>query len=332
MKILVTGGAGFIGSHVVDGYLEEGHEVVVVDDLSTGKPENVNPRATFHRMDIRSEEMIRIMAKESPDVINHHAAQISVPDSVSDPLKDADINIRGLLNILESAVKNNVKKVLFISSGGAIYGEADQYPTSEDFLPRPLSPYAVSKYASEYYLAYYQHHYGLPFTTLRYANVYGPRQIPKGEAGVVSIFMTNLLHGKPCTLNHFPDEPSGMTRDYCYVGDIVKANARALAAGSGETFNIGTGQGTKTLELFNIIYSSMKKMNPPLSEELSRPESQQARPGDIRRSCLVIDKARRELGWEPGMDLERGIGMTLEWWMNEVGEQRDECPRDPAGT
>ncbi len=136
---------------------------------------------------------------------------------------------------------------------------------------------------------------------------------------VQGIFMTNLLHGKPCILNHFPDEPSGMTRDYCYVGDVVKANARALAAGSGATFNIGTGQGTKTLELFNIIYSSMKKMRPSLSEELSRPESRQARPGDIRRSCLVIEKARRELGWEPEMDLESGIGMTLEWWMNEAG-------------
>lgn len=318
MKILVTGGAGFIGSHVVDGYLEEGHGVVVVDDLSTGKRKNVNPRATFHHLDIRSEEMVRIMATENPDMINHHAAQISVPDSVSNPLKDADINICGLLNILESAVKSNVKKVIFISSGGAIYGEADQYPTSEEFLPRPLSPYAVSKYASEYYLAYYQHHYGLPFTTLRYANVYGPRQIPKGEAGVVSKFMTNLLQGEPCTLNHFPDELSGMTRDYCYVGDVVKANVKALTAGNGETFNIGTGQGTRTLDLFNIIYSSMKKMNPPLSEELSRPESQQARPGDIRRSCLVIEKARQELGWEPEMDLEKGIGMTLGWWMNEA--------------
>ncbi len=319
MKILVTGGAGFIGSHVVDGYLEAGHGVVVVDDLSTGKPENVNPRAAFYHADIRSQEMGEIMAREKPDVINHHAAQISVPDSVSDPLEDADINIRGLLNILENAVKCHVKKVIFISSGGAIYGEAERYPTPEDCLPRPLSPYAVSKYASEFYLTYYHHHFGLPFTTLRYANIYGPRQMPKGEAGVVSIFMTNLLQGKPSYLNHFPEEPAGMTRDYCYVGDVVRANARALTAGTGEAFNIGTGQGTKTLDLFKIIYAAVREMKPGVSEALSRPEPQKARPGDIRRSCLVVEKAGRELGWRPETVLEKGIGMTLAWWIREAG-------------
>ena len=318
MKILVTGGAGFIGSHVVDGYLKAGHEVVVVDDLSTGKQENVNPEATFYEMDIRSEEVGKIMDKERPDVLNHHAAQISVPDSVSDPLTDADINIRGFLNLLENGTKHHIRKVIFISSGGAIYGHAEQYPTSEDFPPRPLSPYAVSKYASEYYLAYYGHQCGIPFTTLRYANIYGPRQIPKGEAGVVSIFMTNLLAGRPCILNHFPEEPSGMTRDYCYVGDVVKANEKALTGGAGQAFNIGTGQGTKTLDLFNIIYRAVNEIRPGLSEGLSIPERRQARPGDIPRSCLVVKKARQELGWVPETDLERGIRMTLGWGIKNM--------------
>jgi len=323
MKILVTGGAGFIGSHVVEGYLKAGHEVVVVDDLSTGKPENVNPHATFYEMDIRSDAVDKIIEKERPDVLNHHAAQISVPDSVSDPVMDADINIRGFLNLLQSGIKHRSKKVIFISSGGAIYGNAEQYPTPEDFPPRPLSPYAVSKYASEYYLGYYSHHYGLPFTTLRYANIYGPRQIPKGEAGVVSIFMTNLLAGRPCILNHFPEEPSGMIRDYCYVGDVVKANKKALTEGAGRAFNIGTGQGTKTLDLFNTIYSSVREIKPGLSEALSVPERQQARPGDIPRSCLVIENARQGMGWKPQTALEKGIRMTLDWWVEHAGQTRE---------
>lgn len=318
MKILVTGGAGFIGSHVVDRYLKAGHKVIVVDDLSTGKKENVNPEATFYETDIRSAEVGKIMGTERPDVLNHHAAQISVPDSVSDPLMDADINIRGLLNLLENGRKHQIKKVIFISSGGAIYGHAEEYPTSEDFPPRPLSPYAISKYASEHYLNYYGHQYGLPFTILRYANVYGPRQMPKGEAGVVSIFMTNLLTGKSCTLNHFPEDPSGMTRDYCYVGDVAKANEKALTKGAGQAFNIGTGQATRTLDLFKIIHGAVKEIRPGLSEGLSMPERGRARPGDIPRSCLVVRKARQELGWEPETGLERGIRSTLGWWIKKT--------------
>ncbi|NQU14227.1 MAG: NAD-dependent epimerase/dehydratase family protein, partial [Desulfobacteraceae bacterium] len=184
MKILVTGGAGFIGSNVVDGYVRAGHEVLVVDNLYTGKRSNVNPEARFYELDIRSQEVVKVMEKERPEVLNHHAAQMSVPDSVSDPIFDADINIKGLLNLLEAAVQYKVKKVIFISSGGAIYGEASEYPTSEDCEPKPLSPYAVTKYCSEHYLAFYRHQYGLDYTTLRYANIYGPRQVRHGEAGV----------------------------------------------------------------------------------------------------------------------------------------------------
>jgi len=313
MKILVTGGAGFIGSNVVDGYIREGHQVVVVDNLYTGKTANINPEAKFYPLDIRSKEIDVLMGKERPDVLNHHAAQISVPVSVEDPVLDAEINVKGLLNLLEKAKEYKVKKVIFISSGGAIYGEASQYPTSEDYPPPPLSPYAISKFSSEYYLNYYRHQYGLDYTILRYANIYGPRQIPHGEAGVVAIFMNNLLQEDCSTLNHFPEDQEGMTRDYCYVGDVVKANIEALTKGSGESFNIGTGRGTKTLVLYQGIYEAVKEIRPNLPESLATLERQKARPGDIRRSCLQVEKARNQLGWVPETDLKEGIRQTLQW-------------------
>ncbi len=313
MKILVTGGAGFIGSNVVDGYIREGHQVGVVDNLYTGKKANINPKAKFYPLDIRSKEIDTLMEKERPEVLNHHAAQISVPISVADPVLDAEINLKGLLNLLENAVKYDVKKIIFISSGGAIYGEATQYPTSEEYPPTPLSPYAISKFSSEYYLNYYHHQYGLDYTILRYANIYGPRQIPHGEAGVVSIFMDNLLKGIRSTLNHFEEDPEGMIRDYCYVGDVVKANVEAVTKGSGEFFNIGTGRGTKTLGLYQTVYGAIKASNPELPEELATLDSQQARPGDIRRSCLVVEKAGGKLGWIPETDLKEGIKLTLKW-------------------
>ncbi|MFZ0448041.1 MAG: NAD-dependent epimerase/dehydratase family protein, partial [Desulfatiglandaceae bacterium] len=287
MKILVTGGAGFIGSNVVDGYIREGHEVLVVDNLSSGKRSNVNPDARFYELDIRSREMGALLERERPAIINHHAAQISVPASVSDPVLDADINIKGLLNLLQGGVKIGVKKVIFISSGGAIYGEADEYPTTENYPPKPLSPYAVSKYASEHYLNYYAHQHGLKYTTLRYANVFGPRQIPHGEAGVVAIFMDNLMKGKTSILNHFPDSPDGMVRDYCFVGDVVKANILALTKGTGEFMNIGTGVETRTLQLYRTILDAFEKLHGKASPSFSTPEQKLARAGDLARSCLV---------------------------------------------
>jgi UDP-glucose 4-epimerase len=313
MKILVTGGAGFIGSNVVDGYIKAGHQVSVIDNLYTGKLENLNPKARFYHVDVRSEQLKKIVEEEKPEVINHHAAQISVPASVEDPLLDADINIKGFLNVLESAVKQRVKKVIFISSGGAIYGEATEYPTSETCSPRPLSPYAIAKFCSEYYLAYYKHQYSLYYTVLRYANIYGPRQIPHGEAGVVAIFMNNLLAEKPSTLNHFPGEPEGMVRDYCYVGDVVEANILALGGSGNDCFNIGTGTGTKTLELFRAIYEAVIRVNPEIPRALAEPVRKRARPGDLKRSCLIIDKAMKDLGWAPGTILEEGIRRTLKW-------------------
>jgi UDP-glucose 4-epimerase len=315
MKILVTGGAGFIGSHVVDAYIEAGHDVTVIDDLSSGKRENLNPRARFYQTDIRSEEIEKIFAVERPEVLNHHAAQISVPASVQDPVFDADVNIRGLLNLLQAARKNKTRKVVFISSGGAIYGEADEYQTSEDYPPQPLSPYAISKFASENYLDFYSHHHGLDYTVLRYSNIYGPRQIPQGEAGVVAIFMDRLLTGQGCTLYHFPDEPRGMLRDYCYVGDVARANIAALETGGLGVFNIGSGVGTHTLDLFNIIFESIKEKVPEISPSLKEPERGPARPGDLKRSSLNVDKAKKKLGWQAQVDLKVGIEKTLAWRM-----------------
>ena len=317
MKILVTGGAGFIGSNVVDGYIRAGHDVVVADNLFTGRKSNLNPGATFYETDIRSPEIEEIFAREKPEILNHHAAQISVPASVSDPLFDADVNLKGFLNLLETAVKHHVRKVIFISSGGAIYGEAKEYPTPERYWPKPLSPYAVSKFCSEFYLGYYRHQHGLEHTILRYANIYGPRQVPHGEAGVVGIFMTNLLEGKPSILNHFPDEPRGMIRDYCFVGDVVKANLSALTQGDGDFFNIGTGKETNTLDLYRVIYEAVEEIKPGLSPALSRLSAQRARPGDIRRSCLVVGKAKHGLGWVPETVLGQGIRLTLQWWFEK---------------
>lgn len=313
MKILVTGGAGFIASHVVDAYIDGGHDVVVIDDLSSGKRENLNPKAKFYECDIRSKEVGEIFKGERPDAVNHHAAQMSVPASVEDPLLDADINIKGLINILESAKECGTKKVIFVSSGGAVYGEADEYPTTETYPPKPLSPYAISKYAGEHYLSFYGRRYGMEHIVLRYSNVYGPRQIPHGEAGVVAIFMENLIHGRSSTLYHFDGEPRGMTRDYCYVGDVAVANVAVLKEGISGVFNIGTGVETYTEDLFNIIFKAAAKEIPGLSLELGRPGKGAARHGDIKKSCLDASKAAEELGWRGETGLEDGILSTLKW-------------------
>ncbi len=313
MKILVTGGAGFIGSNVVDAYLEAGHDVVVMDNLFSGKWENINPSAKFYLMDIRSAEVSKVFEKEKFDMINHHAAQMSVPASVEDPLFDADVNVKGFVNLLEAAKDTEVKKVIFISSGGAIYGEAKEFPTTENSPALPLSPYAITKSVSEQYLAFYNHQYGLDYTILRYANVYGPRQIPHGEAGVVAIFMDRLLAGKKSTVFHFPDEPRGMTRDYCFVGDIVQANLLALDKGSGDAFNIGTCRETHTADLYKEVFSSMKKLLPNLSDDLLGYETGAGRAGDLTKSCLVCEKAKKVLGFEPFHNLEHGLDKTAAW-------------------
>ena len=316
MKVLVTGGAGFIGSNVVDAYIEAGHEVVVVDNLYTGRRENIHPKARFYLMDIRSRELYKLLEYERPEVINHHAAQISVPASVRDPIFDASVNIEGFINVLEAARRVKTHKIIFISSGGAIYGEAKEYPTSEAYPPQPLSPYAIAKAVSEDYLAFYQHQYGLDYTVLRYANIYGPRQIPNGEAGVVAIFMDTLLQDRPCTIYHFSSEPGGMIRDYCYVGDVVRANLLALERGSRTAVNIGTGKETQTQTLFETIFEAVSRRH-PMNNALRMPDRAPARPGDIQKSCLNIDLARTVLGWIPEIDLVDGIKKTLDWRIGE---------------
>ncbi len=313
MKILVTGGAGFIGSNVVDAYIQAGHKIVIVDNLYSGKMENINSDAKFYLMDIRAKELKKVIEIEKPDIINHHAAQISVPYSVENPSFDASVNIQGMINLLECARETGVKKIIFISSGGAVYGEAEEYPTTETYPPQPLSPYAIAKAVCEQYLAFYNHQYGLNYTVLRYANVYGPRQIPQAEAGVVSIFMDNLLNARPCTIYHYPEDTDGMIRDYCFVGDIVEANISALTGGDCQIVNIGTGKETKTRQLFNTVFEVISRHIPDLDPALANPKLAPARAGDIKRSCLNVTKAKKVLGWEAHTSLEDGISRTLSW-------------------
>lgn len=317
-RVLVTGGAGFIGSHVVDACIAAGYEVAVVDNLSTGRMANLNSAARFYQIDIRSDDLEAVFRQKKPDIVNHHAAQMSVPDSVRDPKFDADVNVLGFLNLMECAIRHQVKKIIFISSGGAIYGESDIYPTPETYPPQPLSPYAATKLIAEHYLQFYRHQYGMDYTVLRYANIYGPRQIPKGEAGVVAIFIENMLAGRPSVVNAYPDEPRGMERDYCYVGDAARANILAMAPGSAasEVFNIGTGIATKTADLYDIIYKAYAVAirertgaDPDLS--LTNPRREPARKGDLTRSCLDAAKARIILGWAPSLNLNEGIRKTL---------------------
>lgn len=323
-RVLVTGGAGFIGSHVTDACIAAGYDVAVVDNLSTGRMANLNPAARFYQIDIRSDDLNAVFRQEKPHIVNHHAAQMSVPDSVRDPKFDADVNVLGFLNLMECAIRHQVKKTIFISSGGAIYGETDIYPTPETCQPRPLSPYAVTKLIAEHYLQFYRHQYGMDYTVLRYANIYGPRQIPKGEAGVVAIFIENLLAGRPSVVNAFLDEPRGMDRDYCYVGDAAWVNILAMAPGStaGDVFNIGTGIPTKTADLYDIIYKAYAAAihehtgadpDPPLAT----PRREPARKGDLTRSCLNIEKARSMLGWKPSVPLIDGIRKTLAWYQTD---------------
>ena len=315
MKILVTGGAGFIGSHVVDAYIEAGHDVVVVDNLLTGNLKNLNPRAGFYLLDIRAKELEKVFEIERPDVVNHHAAQISVPLSVQEPAFDADINILGLINLLENSVRYKVKKFIFASTGGAIYGVTDNLPTPETEPPRPLSPYAISKLASEHYIMFYHHQYGLDYTILRYANVYGPRQIPHGEAGVVSIFITSILKDRVPTIYHYPDAPEGMTRDYCHVYDVARANLLALERASGMTLNIGTGIETTTEALYRGVLGALRGEGVPVDGRFESPEKGPARPGDLPRSALLPDLAREHLGWEPEVGLEEGLRVTARYFI-----------------
>lgn len=305
-RVLVTGGAGFIGSHVAEAYRDAGDRVWVVDDLSTGRPENVPDGVELVRMSVVDDRLGELFrAVGGFDVVNHHAAQIDVRSSVSDPRRDARINIDGTLNVLERAREHGTGRVVFVSSGGVVYGEPEVRPTPETAPKAPLSPYGVSKLTAEYYLHYYQRIHGLEYVALRYSNVYGPRQDPHGEAGVVAIFSTRLLRGEPLII--FGD--GLQTRDYVYVKDVVRANLLVTDADLPErdalddrAFNVGTGVETSVVELADALMDASGR-----SAEVSHAA---ARPGELLRSCL--DCARlRALGWAPGVTLAEGLGATF---------------------
>jgi UDP-glucose 4-epimerase len=302
MKILVTGGAGFIGSNVADGFIAEGHQVVIVDDLSTGFQENVHPRATFYNLDIRDSGLAEIFEKEKPDLVDHHAAQIDVRKSLLDPMFDAQVNVLGSLNLIQQCVQYGVNKVIYASTGGAIYGEPDYLPADEEHPIRPLCQYGASKHSVEHYLYLYRHHYGLSYTVLRYPNVYGPRQDPHGEAGVVAIFTEALLREQRPTI--FGD--GSHTRDYVFVSDVVAANLLAMESGDGQVMNLGWGREISVSQ----IYAALKKHIAPHIDPLYAQE----RLGEIHRISLDSNKAQRELGWRPRVDLDEGIGRTVEYY------------------
>lgn len=297
-KILVTGGAGFIGSHVVDGCIAAGHTVAVIDDLTTGSRDNLNPEAAFHEIDIRSENISEIFAIEKPDYVLHLAAQIDVRRSVREPMFDADVNIVGSINLLECCVKHGVKKIVFASTGGAIYGEPAELPASEACPPGPICHYGASKLAVEHYIRLYQALYQLPYTILRFPNVYGPRQSPEGEAGVCSILIGLMREGKTPTLYGH----GAPLRDYVYVGDIARGAVLALDKGDGTTINLGSGKGTSVQELFDALKSIVGFEGAPKLEDL--------RAGEIEAVYTTGDRARELLGWEPTMALHEGLVNT----------------------
>lgn len=305
MRILVTGGAGFIGSNVVDLYIKKGHYVAVVDNLSMGSLKNVNKKAKFYKIDIRDKKIFNIIKKEKIQIINHHAAQISVPDSVRDPFTDADINIKGTLNLLDAAIKNKVKRFIFISSGGTVYGTPEKLPAKENFKIAPENPYGISKVAGENYVKFYSRQYGLKYVILRYSNVYGERQIPHGEAGVVAIFIKKILKGERPVI--FGD--GRCIRDYVYVGDVARANLLSLVKGVNDEFNIGTGKPTDVNQLFKIIKE--------VTGFKENAENGPFREGDILANYLDNSKARKILNWKPEISLKEGIKKTYNYFLKE---------------
>lgn len=305
MKILVTGGAGFIASHITDAFIAEGHDVFVLDNLATGFEKNINPKAVFIKKDICDKSLNDLFEKEKFDVVNHHAAQMDVRRSVVDPAFDANTNIIGTINLLQNCVKTGVKKFMFASTGGAVYGEQSYFPADEKHDTNPLSPYGISKLAVEKYLYFYNKQYGLNYTVTRYANIYGPRQNPFGEAGVVAIFSTRLLNGEQPIING-----SGLqTRDYVYVKDVVKANLTVLKDTDSEIFNVGTTIETDVNQLFHalnkIVGSNKKEIHGP------------AAAGEQMRSVITSDKMFKKFGWKPSTKLEDGLAETVDFFKSQ---------------
>lgn len=306
MKVLVTGGAGFIGSHLVDRLVQEGHEVVILDNLSTGKRRNLNRTARFYKLDIQSWRLERVFRNERPNIVMHLAAQMDVRKSVEDPIFDAQVNVLGMLNVLQQSIKHGVRKVVFSSSGGAIYGEQEIYPVPESHVTRPLSPYGISKLCGEQYLSYYQRVGGLQMVSLRYANVYGPRQDPDGEAGVVAIFIQKLLNNEQAIVYG----NGRQTRDFVYVDDVVEANLAVMGQETQGTYNVGTGEETSINDLLRILIahtnSTCKEVHGP------------AKIGEQIRSVIDSNKLRQELSWEPRIELREGLKRTVDYFRERM--------------
>jgi UDP-glucose 4-epimerase len=306
MKILVTGGAGFIGSHLVDRLVQEGHEVAVVDNLSSGKRRNVNREAQFYKIDIQSSRLEQVFRRERPALVMHLAAQINVRKSVEAPVFDAQVNILGTLNVLEQAVQHGTRKIIFSSSGGAIYGEQEVFPAPETHPTRPMSPYGIAKLSAEHYLAYYQMISGIQFVSLRYSNVYGPRQDPEGEAGVVAIFCQKMLGGEQPIING----NGRQTRDFVYVEDVVEANLVAIGKEVQGVYNVGTGQETTVNDLFralaDLTASGWKELHGP------------AKKGEQTRSVVDPARYRQEWGWDPRVPLQEGLRRTVDYFREVV--------------
>jgi len=299
MKILVTGGAGFIGSHIVDRLIQESHDVVIADNLTTGKRRHINRAANFYRADIRSRWLERVFRRERPTVVCHHAAQMDVRRSVEDPMFDADTNIMGTLNVLRYAVKYGVRKVIFASSGGAVYGEPNQLPVSESHPAHPVSPYGISKMVGDEYLRYFHENDGIEYVSLRYANVFGPRQDPHGEAGVVAIFTQKMLQNEQPIING----NGRQTRDFVYVDDVVEANMAALGKEAHGIYNVGTGQETTVNELFTLLAGFVN----PAIREVHGP----AKKGEQMKIALDSSRLHRELDWDPKVSLKDGLERTV---------------------
>ena len=302
MKILVTGGAGFIGSHIVDRLVQEGYGVVVADNLATGKRRNINRAANFYRADIRSRWLERVFRRERPAIVCHHAAQMDVRRSVQDPMFDAETNILGTLNVLRYAIKYGVRKFIFASSGGAVYGEPEKLPVSESHPTRPMSPYGISKAVGDEYLRYFYDADGREYGSLRYANVFGPRQDPYGEAGVVAIFTQKMLQGEQPIING----NGRQTRDFVYVDDVVEANIAALGKEAHGIYNVGTGQETTINELFSLLAGFIN----PSVREVHGP----AKKGEQLKIALDSSRIHRELDWEPKVSLKDGLARTVDYY------------------
>lgn len=307
--VLLTGGAGFIGSHVARAFLAEGLRVVVVDDLSSGRRALLPPKAEFLEMDVRDPRLNEVFERVKPDIVSHHAAQISVVRSTREPPLDASINVVGAVSVLEMAARHGVKRFIFSSTGGALYGEPQQLPCTEDHPIAPLSPYGVAKYCVEQYVRYYAQNKGLPSVILRYANVYGPGQDPHGEAGVVAIFAQRMLANEQAFINGDGEQE----RDFVYVGDVARANVLALKKGEGGAFNIGTGEAFSVNRLYAVLASLTGSKMPP--------QHRPANPGEVFRIYLDASKARRDLGWSPTVSIEDGLRKTIAAFMEARNSQ-----------